>query len=1126
MNRLITLLLAIPMILLFAQAEDKDTYVPGEVMIQFEAGAKPANLSKNYRELGVENLRLLSDDMNIYLYQYDQSKIADSEILSRLRQDPSVKAVQFNHYVKYRHAVTEAYIDNIREFVGASMEAVPNDPRFNEQWALRNTGQSGGVAGADIKATQAWDITKGGVTALGDTIVVAIMEGMQLDHPDLDYWINWGEIPGNGIDDDGNGYIDDVRGWNAATNNGNIATSSHGTHVAGIAGAKGNNGVGVAGVNWFVKTMPVLALSTSLNEATVVAAYGYVLKMRKLYNQTNGQKGAFIVTTNASFGVDNGQPANYPLWCAIYDSMGVQGILSCGATANANWNIDITGDIPTACPSPYMVAVTNTTSSDLKNSGAAYGLTTIDLGAPGTSILSTESGSTYSLKTGTSMATPTVAGGIALVFAGANAGLMQAYKQNPAQGALILRDFIFNNVDPLPDLAGKTVTGGRLNVYKALLAVSTPPDTVPPTTITNLNITSVTSNSATISWTVPLDTTRNGVVAYDIRMSTSPIIDETTFNNATPVPFNGAPSAAGATDQVTVTGLNFATNYYFSIKASDLWGNVSQMSNVATGTTWGAPVLSVTPDSMYHNFSLPNMTIVDTIFISNSSAHNSTLNYQFSFENHQFPQNKVPQVTVVPIHNAEEYIGTKDNPSVYYNGSIEGFGGPDAFGYKWIDSDEPNGPQYVWEEISATGTLAANWTATSTWTAKDEGYAGPYPLGFNYKFYGQSYSQVYINANGFLHFLPMTTSILTNPAIPNAAAPNAFIAGFFDDLDGSTQGNVYYKADADKFIVQFDNWKKYANTSSLTFQMIMYRGGKVMVYYKSMAGTLNSATVGIENHTGTVGLQVVRDANYVKNNHAIKFAAEPDWITSTTPASGTIHNNNSVAVILTMRSEDFPVGSYAMDLKVTSNDPNSTVKMIPIIMENGVVPVELSAFSAEASRNNVNLSWTTATEVNNSGFVVERQGNNGNWSELTFISGRGNSTEINNYSYIDNNLNAGSYTYRLKQIDYDGTFEYSNSIEVNVSVPDQYALFQNYPNPFNPSTVIEFSLPENAEVTLEVYSMLGELLASVTSGMVEAGYHKYNFDAASLTSGTYIYRLTAKGSANNFTQTKKMVVLK
>ncbi len=347
---------------------------------------------------------------------------------------------------------------------------IPNDTQFSSQWDMMNTGQNGGTVGADINATAAWGITTGGLTALGDTIVAAVIDGgADLNHPDLDFFKNYNEIPGNGIDDDNNGYIDDVSGWNAYNNTGVVPSNSHGTHVSGTIGAIGNNNLGVSGVNWNVKVLPIAG--SSGNEATVVIAYSYVYEMRKLYNNTDGAKGAYIVSTNASFGVDYGQPANFPIWCAIYDSLGSVGVLNCGAGPNLNVNIDVVGDIPTACPSDYIISCTNTTRADAKNSGAGYGVINMDIGAPGTSILSTTPLANYGNSTGTSMATPHVTGAIALMYAAACDKMITDARSNPASIALQMRNYLLTGVDSISAMAGIVSSYGRLNLFKSLLNV-------------------------------------------------------------------------------------------------------------------------------------------------------------------------------------------------------------------------------------------------------------------------------------------------------------------------------------------------------------------------------------------------------------------------------------------------------------------------------------------------------------------------------------------------------------------------------------------------------------------------------------------------------------------------------
>ncbi len=192
----------------------------------------------------------------------------------------------------------------------------------------------------------------------------------------------------------------------------------------------------------------------------------------------------------------------------------------------------------------------------------------------------------------------------------------------------------------------------------------------------------------------------------------------------------------------------------------------------------------------------------------------------------------------------------------------------------------------------------------------------------------------------------------------------------------------------------------------------------------------------------------------------------------------------------------------------------------------GIVPVELTSFAANVNENNVTLNWTTATELNNQGFDVERNSGNG-FEKIGFVAGFGTSTEIHTYSYVDGSLQEGTYTYRLKQVDFDGTFEYSDVVEVDVAIPAVFALEQNYPNPFNPSTTIKFSLAADSKVTLTVFDILGQEVANLISGNLAAGSHEFNFNASNINSGVYFYRINATGvDGTNFTSVKKMILTK
>ena len=187
-----------------------------------------------------------------------------------------------------------------------------------------------------------------------------------------------------------------------------------------------------------------------------------------------------------------------------------------------------------------------------------------------------------------------------------------------------------------------------------------------------------------------------------------------------------------------------------------------------------------------------------------------------------------------------------------------------------------------------------------------------------------------------------------------------------------------------------------------------------------------------------------------------------------------------------------------------------------------VIPVELTSFSASIGNSKVTLNWTTATELNNYGFEILRSTQNENWQKIGFVKGYGNSVSPKDYSFVDNSVTKGIYSYRLKQIDNDGSFEYSKVIEVDLGTQAEYELTQNYPNPFNPVTTIRYNLPESGNVKLNVYNLLGEQVAVLVDEFKETGVHTVNFNAENLQSGFYIYKI----EANGFVQSRKMTLIK
>ncbi len=201
-----------------------------------------------------------------------------------------------------------------------------------------------------------------------------------------------------------------------------------------------------------------------------------------------------------------------------------------------------------------------------------------------------------------------------------------------------------------------------------------------------------------------------------------------------------------------------------------------------------------------------------------------------------------------------------------------------------------------------------------------------------------------------------------------------------------------------------------------------------------------------------------------------------------------------------------------------------------VTYENPPLPVELTSFTLTPQGRNVNIKWETKTETNTKSFDIERTANSSNdWRVVGTVSASGTSTTPKEYSFTDKNLNVGKYNYRLKIVDFDGTFEYSNIVEAEVSLPKEYAISQNYPNPFNPSTRIDYQLPFDSKITLELYAITGEKVATLINNELTAGYYTVDIDAGvlNLASGMYIYRMTALNSTGqNFVQVKQLMLTK
>jgi len=406
----------------FAQ---KAAFVPNELLVKFTGGASSKLAGEANRLVGAAAIETLGDS-NWQRVQIPAG-LALSDAMESYKHLDGVEYVQPNYYYH--------------------LLATPNDPQFT------NTGMYGLTK---IGAPLAWDLSTGS----SGVVVADIDTGMRYTHQDLapNAWINTGEIPANGIDDDGNGFIDDIHGWDFFYNDNDPIDDAggHGTHTAGTIGAAGNNSLNVTGVNWSVKIMNLKIYSpngTDSTSAMLVNSYAYI-RMMKL-------RGVNIRATNNSYG-NCGEACGYDQATKDgIDAMGNAGIVSAFAAGNDNNNNDTNPGIsyPSVYTSPSIISVASSTSTDAKSSFSSFGLVSVDLAAPGSSVLSTWNTSDTATNTisGTSMATPHVAGAIAL---------LSAYR--PDLSVASIKASLLNNVDVIAAWSGLVRTGGRLNVFKAM----------------------------------------------------------------------------------------------------------------------------------------------------------------------------------------------------------------------------------------------------------------------------------------------------------------------------------------------------------------------------------------------------------------------------------------------------------------------------------------------------------------------------------------------------------------------------------------------------------------------------------------------------------------------------------
>jgi subtilisin family serine protease len=808
----------------------------------------------------------------------------------------------------------------------------PDDPRYGEQWHYNNTGQTDvpadgevGTPGVDINLPEAHDVTTGSP----DVIVSVVDSGLDLDHPDFQgmLWINDAEdINGNGVfdrtpaadggdlngvDDDNNGYVDDVVGYDFAdddsipeTVNPTVIDNSHGTHVAGTIAARNNNGVGVAGVGGGDGTAGSgVRLMITQTFANNVDGFAEAI----VYAADNG-----AVISNNSWGYTTPGVFEQPVLDAIdyfnANAGGPAAPIDGGIYVNSAGNSDSSADwYPGFYEGAY--AVSSTEDTDSKSSFSNYG-SWVDVAAPGgqfgiDGVISTvhRDAGEYASFSGTSMAAPHIAGAAALV-----ASAM------PGMTAEEVKALLSNSGVDVSALNPGFELGRRLDAFNALQG----PDDVPPAAVTDLAVQtpslSAIGTNVTVTWTAPGDDGTDGQAAsYDLRYSLSGPITAASFDGATPIEGVPVPAPAGTAESYTVTGLPFSSEIWFALRTSDEFLNVSPVSNSPSIVTQEGPAFSVSTDSVGTSL-LIGETATETFSISNDGDTDLDVQFLGFASLAATTQAGVRLNDTSPVTQSTNHAKGSDNLAGIGRPVTLGAGGPDGFGYNWIDSNEEDGPAYNWTDVSSSGTVVS--AGDETVTSVD--------LPFEFSFYGETHTSVGIASNGYLIFGGGSTSDFSNNSIPDPAAPNNIVAPFWDDLDVSASGTVYsfYDEDNGRFIVQYDDVAKFLSSNRYTFQVVLYDNGTLAFLYEAMDDA-TSATIGIEGPDGTDGLQIAFNTAYVQNELAIAIQTAPPYL-SLSPLATTLAPGSSQTFSVEFDASGLEQGVFTAPLEASVSNSSVT----------------------------------------------------------------------------------------------------------------------------------------------------------------------------------------------------------
>ncbi|MBK9331707.1 MAG: T9SS type A sorting domain-containing protein [Ignavibacteria bacterium] len=422
----------------------------------------------------------------------------------------------------------------------------------------------------------------------------------------------------------------------------------------------------------------------------------------------------------------------------------------------------------------------------------------------------------------------------------------------------------------------------------------------------------------------------------------------------------------------------------------------------------------------------------------------------------------------------------------------------------------PNNPEFYWSDTTGSVSLIVNGQDVSGGVMSgsiDDGFfslGNILPSGDKFRYCGVDYDSFFVGTNGQIGFLNNDNNynglVEYSPDQLPFFTPAPALFPLWTDLQFDneviTQNRISYKSDAanNKLIITYDRAPKYGaddSTEYVSFQIILetspgpVEDGLIIIQYDA-SKTGDRFKNFIDEYTLCIGMQNELATNSIQYRYT---------------SNGIIYSHG-------------PVFGSSLALAFGTNS--------------AVLPVELSSFTSAVSERDVKLNWTTTSEINNSGFSIERTAvSQDNWTSAGSVTGNGTTGSSSNYEFTDRNVNAGRYKYRLKQTDFNGSYEYYElSGEVSVELPEKFNLSQNYPNPFNPSTKINYDLPSDGKVSLKLYDISGREIVTLVNEVQPAGYYTLSFNGSNLSSGAYFYRISVSSDSRNFNMTKKMMLIK